>query len=62
MDVRAADIPTNGNPDYYLMSIWAINYGVGSIVGLAIYGLLEWKFDLAGLAVARGGAVAGLSL
>jgi hypothetical protein len=28
------------------MSIWAINYGFGSIVGLAIYGLLEWKFDL----------------
>lgn len=28
------------------MSIWAINYGAGSIVGLAIYGFLEWKFDL----------------
>jgi hypothetical protein len=28
------------------MSIWAINYGVGSIVGLTLYGLLEWMFDL----------------
>ena len=28
------------------MSIWAINYGVGSVVWLAIYGFLEWKFDL----------------
>ena len=38
--------PYEREPGYYLMSIWAINYGVGSIVGLAIYGLLEWKFDL----------------
>ena len=36
--------PYEREPGYYLMSIWAINYGVGSIVGLAIYGLLEWKF------------------
>jgi uncharacterized protein (DUF983 family) len=38
--------PYEREPGYYLISIWAINYGVGSIVGLAIYGLLEWKFDL----------------
>jgi len=38
--------PYEREPGYYLMSIWAINYGIGSIVGLAIYGLLEWKFDL----------------
>ena len=38
--------PYEREPGYYLVSIWAINYGVGSIVGLAIYGLLEWKFDL----------------
>jgi hypothetical protein len=28
------------------MAIWAINYGVGSVLGLGIYGFLEWKFDL----------------
>ncbi|MFZ0710743.1 MAG: DUF983 domain-containing protein [Terrimicrobiaceae bacterium] len=38
--------PYEREPGYYLMSIWAINYGIGSIIGLAIYGLLEWKFDL----------------
>lgn len=38
--------PYEREPGYYLMSIWAINYGVGSIVGLALYGLLEWMFDL----------------
>src|ERR1700754_3775018 len=38
--------PYEREPGYYLMSIWAINYGAGSIIGLAIYGLLEWKFEL----------------
>jgi uncharacterized protein (DUF983 family) len=38
--------PYEREPGYYLIPIWAINYGVGSIVGLAIYGVLEWKFDL----------------
>ncbi len=33
-------------PGYFLMSIWAINYGVASLIGLALYGLLEWFFDL----------------
>jgi hypothetical protein len=28
------------------MSIWAINYGFGSVLGLAIYGFLEWKLNL----------------
>ncbi len=38
--------PYEREPGYYLMSIWAVNYGVGSLVGLAIYGFLEWKFHL----------------
>ena len=33
-------------PGYYLISIWAINYGFSSILGLLLYGLLEWFFDL----------------
>lgn len=46
--------PYEREPGYYLMSIWAINYGAGSLLGLAIYGFLEWKFDLSveGLLVA----------
>lgn len=28
------------------MSIWALNYGFGSLLGLTLYGLLEWFFDL----------------
>jgi uncharacterized protein (DUF983 family) len=38
--------PYEREPGYYLMAIWAINYGVGSIVGLTIYAVLEWKFNL----------------
>jgi uncharacterized protein (DUF983 family) len=38
--------PYEREPGYYLVSIWAINYGVGSAIGLAIYGFLEWKLDL----------------
>lgn len=38
--------PYEREPGYFLMSIWAINYGFGSIVGLIIYGVLEWKFEL----------------
>lgn len=38
--------PYEREPGYFLMSIWALNYGVGSIVGLTLYGLLEWFFDL----------------
>ena len=38
--------PFEREPGYFLMSIWALNYGVGSLVGLTIYGLLEWFFDL----------------
>jgi len=31
---------------YFLLSIWAINYGVGSLLGLAIYVILESFFTL----------------
>ena len=31
-------------PGYFLLAIWAINYGFGSILGLAIYFFLEWKY------------------
>lgn len=33
-------------PGYFLMSIWAVNYGFGSLLGLALYGILEWQFEL----------------
>jgi uncharacterized protein (DUF983 family) len=38
--------PYEREPGYYLIPIWAINYGVGSVFGLLIYVLLEWKLDL----------------
>ena len=31
---------------YFLLSIWAINYGFGSILGIAIYCYLEWNYHL----------------
>lgn len=33
-------------PGYFLLAIWAVNYGVASILGLAIYLTLELAFDL----------------
>jgi len=33
-------------PGYFLLSIWAINYGVGSAIGLTIYLTLEILYDL----------------
>lgn len=38
--------PYEREPGYFLMSIWAVNYGFGSIVGLILYAVLEWKYDL----------------
>ncbi len=38
--------PYEREPGYFLMAIWAMSYGVGSVVGLIIYGLLEWFYDL----------------
>ena len=32
-------------PGYFLLSIWAINYGMVSLFGLVLYGLFEWFFD-----------------
>lgn len=31
---------------YFLLSIWAINYGFGSLLGIAIYCYLEFNFHL----------------
>lgn len=31
-------------PGYFLLAVWAINYGVGSLLGLAIYFFLEWRY------------------
>lgn len=33
-------------PGYFLLSIWAINYGLGSLIGLTIYLTLEILYDL----------------
>ncbi len=38
--------PYDREPGYFLMAIWALNYGFGSVVGLILYGSLEWFFDL----------------
>ncbi len=33
-------------PGYFLMAIWVFNYGCGSLLGLVLYVVLEWNFDL----------------
>lgn len=33
-------------PGYFLMAVWAVGYGFGSILGIAIYVALEWFYDL----------------
>lgn len=38
--------PYEREAGYYLMAIWAVNYGVGSILGLIIYLFLEWQCHL----------------
>lgn len=38
--------PYEREPGYFLMSIWAINYGVGSLVGIIIYLILEWLYEI----------------
>ncbi|MBU3664947.1 MAG: DUF983 domain-containing protein [Chthoniobacterales bacterium] len=32
-------------PGYFLLSIWAINYGIAAVLGLVLYGAFEWFFD-----------------
>jgi len=32
-------------PGYFLLSIWAINYGIAALLGLVLYFLFEWFFD-----------------
>ena len=31
---------------YFLLAIWAINYGVGSLLGISLYFYLEWNYRL----------------
>jgi uncharacterized protein (DUF983 family) len=33
-------------PGYFLLAIWAVNYGCGSLLGLVLYLVLAWKFNL----------------
>jgi uncharacterized protein (DUF983 family) len=32
-------------PGYFLLSIWAINYGIAALFGLVLYASFEWFFD-----------------
>lgn len=36
--------PYEREPGYFLMSIWAINYGFGAVFAVALYGIYEWFF------------------
>ncbi|MEO6053566.1 MAG: hypothetical protein ABIP97_06100 [Chthoniobacterales bacterium] len=38
--------PYEREPGYYLMSVWAVNYGFGSILAVSLYLLLEWLYVL----------------
>jgi len=37
--------PYDREPGYFLLAIWAINYGVAALLGLTLYFLFEWFFD-----------------
>jgi uncharacterized protein (DUF983 family) len=39
--------PYEREPGYFLMAIWAINYGFSGLFGAALYFLLEWKTEMA---------------
>ncbi|MFM8231948.1 MAG: DUF983 domain-containing protein [Chthoniobacterales bacterium] len=32
-------------PGYFLLSVWAINYGIAALLGLALYLFFEWFYD-----------------
>lgn len=38
--------PYEREPGYFLMSIWAINYGLGSLFGIIIYLILESLYEI----------------
>mgnify|MGYP005844775317 CR=1 FL=1 len=38
--------PYEREAGYYLMAIWAVNYGCGSVLGIILYLGLEWQYDL----------------
>lgn len=38
--------PYEREPGYFLLAIWAVNYTLGSLLGLVLYGILEWTLDL----------------
>ena len=38
--------PYEREPGYFLMSIWAINYGLGSLLGIIIYLILESLYEI----------------
>ena len=38
--------PYEREPGYFLLATWAGSYGSGSILGLALYFFLDWKFNL----------------
>lgn len=38
--------PYEREPGYFLMAIWAINYGLGSLLGIILYLFLEWRYNL----------------
>lgn len=37
--------PFDREPGYFLLSIWAINYGIAALLGLVLYGVFEWFYD-----------------
>jgi uncharacterized protein (DUF983 family) len=38
--------PFERETGYFLMAIWAVSYGFGSVLGVIIYGVLELLYDL----------------
>ncbi|HLB32696.1 MAG TPA: DUF983 domain-containing protein [Chthoniobacterales bacterium] len=38
--------PYTREPGYFLLATWAGSYGSGSLLGLAIYFFLDWKYNL----------------